>query len=289
MPEVTASLQTMLAEGADRLRCAHIDEPRRQTLRIWAELTGSKLGESQLRPESGVDSSTAARFHHAIERRAGGEPLCHVTGWAGFRHLSLRSDARALIPRPETESLVELLLQRVRSGIIADVGTGSGCIALSLATEGAFNRIVAVDCSSEALALARINAELVTGGCAIELVRADLCAPLRPGSFDALISNPPYLTVSEHAALDRSVRDWEPALALASGADGMEATARLLVEGRAALRPGGWLALEVDCSRAPVAARLASELGWQDVRIHMDLFSRERYLLARRSEVGDLG
>jgi release factor glutamine methyltransferase len=231
-----------------------------------------------------VDLSTAARLQHAIERRAGGEPLCHVTGRAGFRYLSLRSDGRALIPRPETEGLVELLLQRVRSGVIADIGTGSGCIALSLAMEGAFNRILAVDCSGDALALARLNAEVVKGKCPIELVRADLCGPLRPGAFDALISNPPYLTVNEYASLDQSVRDWEPAVALESGADGMEATARLLDEGRVVLRPGGWLALEVDCSRALVAARRAAELGWQDLTVHMDLFGRERYLLARRSE-----
>ncbi len=284
MPEVAVPLQVILAEGANRLRRAGISEAQRQAHRIWAELSGSKPGEPQLWLEPQVDSSRAARFQQAIERRAGGEPLCHVTGWVGFRHLSLRSDARALIPRPETEGLVELLLQRVRSGFIADVGTGSGCIALSLATEGAFNQIVAVDRSSEALALARLNADLVTGGCAIELVRADLCAPLRSGVFDALISNPPYLTVGEYASLDGSVRDWEPALALESGADGMEATARLLDEGRVVLRPGGWLALEVDCSRALVAARRAAELGWQDLTVHMDLFGRERYLLARRSE-----
>jgi release factor glutamine methyltransferase len=284
MPDLALPLQTLLSDGAERLRRAGIPEPRRQALRIWAELSESQPGESLLRLDSLVGSSKAARFQHAIERRAGGEPLCHVTGWTGFRHLSLRSDARALIPRPETEGLVELLLQRVDSGVIADVGTGSGCIALSLATEGSFGHIVAVDRSSEALALARLNADLVGGGCRIELVRADLCAALRPGAFDALISNPPYLTVGEYAALDGSVRDWEPALALESGPDGMEATARLLDQGRDVLRPGGWLALEVDSSRAFAAARLAGELGWQDVTVHMDLFGRERYLLARRSE-----
>jgi release factor glutamine methyltransferase len=284
MPEVTLPLQTLLGEGADRLERAGVPEPRRQALRIWAELSESRPGESLLRLESLVGSSEAARFQHAVERRAGGEPLCHVIGWAGFRHLSLRSDGRALIPRPETEGLVELLLQRVSSGVIADVGTGSGCIALSLATEGSFGHIVAVDRSSEALALARLNAELVGGRCPIELVRADLCAALRPGAFDALISNPPYLTAGEYATLDGSVRDWEPAFALESGPDGMEATTRLLDQGRDPLRPGGWLALEVDSSRASVAARLAGELGWQDVTVHMDLFGRERYLLARRSE-----
>ena len=284
MPELAVPLQTILVEGGSRLRRAGIAEPRRQALRIWAELSGSRPGESPLQADASVDPSNATRFHRAIERRAAGEPLAHVTGWTGFRHLSLRSDARALIPRPETEGLVELLLQRVRSGVVADLGTGSGCIALSLATEGAFERIVAVDRSKEALALARLNAQLVRAEPGIELVRADLCAALRPEAFDALISNPPYLTVAEYAGLDRSVRDWEPALALVSGPGGLEATARLLDQGRAALRRGGWLALEVDCSRASVAARLAGELGWQNVTVHMDLFGRERYLLAQRSD-----
>jgi release factor glutamine methyltransferase len=154
---------------------------------------------------------------------------------------------------------------------------------LSLATEGSFGRIVAIDRSPEALALARLNREVVGAG-EVEFVLADLCAPLCRGMLDALISNPPYLTAAEYASLDRSVRDWEPELALMSGEDGLEATARLLDQGRAVLRPGGWLALEVDCSRAGMAAHRAHGLGWEEVSIHMDLFGRERYLLARRSE-----
>jgi release factor glutamine methyltransferase len=228
-----------------------------------------------------VDSVGVARYQHAIKRRASGEPLSHVTGWTGFRHLSLRSDGRALIPRPETEGLVELLLQRARRGRVVDVGTGSGCIALSLALEGGFTDVVGIDRSAEALALAAENRELVDAR--VELVQGDLCAPLRAGTFDALISNPPYLTADEYAGLDPSVRDWEPAIALESGEDGLEATVRLLDEGRGVLRAGGWLALEIDCARARSAAHLASALGWEDVGIHVDLFGRERYLLARRS------
>lgn len=284
MPDLAVSLETMLGTAALRLRGAGLPEPRRQALRIWAQLSSSNPGESLHRREATVDPQTAELFQQAIERRVAGEPLSHVTGWTGFRHLSLRSDARALIPRPETEGLVELLLQRVSSGVVADVGTGSGCIALSLAVEGVFDEIVAVDRSVEALELARLNAELVPGGSAINLVRADLCSALCPGAFDALISNPPYLTGGEYATLDGSVRNWEPALALVSGPDGLEVTTRLLDEGRSVLRPGGWLALEVDCSRATIAAQRAGELGWGDVTVHMDLFGRERYLLARRSE-----
>lgn len=282
MPELGVSLHPLLRESTERLRQAGIAEPRRETLRIWNELAGGPSGGS-FWDDFPVDAAAADRFHRAVERREAGEPLSHVTGRAGFRYLSLRSDSRALIPRPETEGLVDLLLQRVRSGIVADVGTGSGCIALSLAQEGAFTQIVATDWSKGALALARLNAELLGTEARVEFVQADLCEPLRPGAFDALVSNPPYLTAAEYASVSPSVRDWEPALALVSGEDGLAATGRLLDQARGALRPEGWLALEVDCSRAGTVAQRAHELGWLDVAIHKDLFGRERYLLARRS------
>ena len=281
MPEVALSLYRLLEVGAERLRVAGLPEARRQVLRLWRDLGGAS---PSLQREAAVEPEQAARFERAIARRVSGEPLPHVTGWAGFRHLSLKCDGRALIPRPETEGLVDLLLQRTRAGLVADIGTGTGCIALSLAREGNFSRIVATDHSRDALALARLNREVTVAGETVDFVRADLCAPLGQGMFDALISNPPYLTAAEYASLDGSVRDWEPAVALESGEDGLEATNRLLEEGRAVLKPGGWLALEVDCSRAGDAAHRACGLGWEDVAIHVDLFGRERYLLARRSE-----
>jgi release factor glutamine methyltransferase len=284
MPELAVPLRQIIDHSAERLRRAGIPEPRRHALRLWTEISGSSAADAVVRPESHVELEAAAKFHRAVERRASGEPLPHVTGWSGFRYLLLRSDARALIPRPETEGLVELLLQRVKTGSVVDVGTGGGCIALSLAREGAFSRIVAVDLAAEALELARLNRQLQGTGTKVELVRGDLCSALRAGAFDALISNPPYLTAREYGALDSSVRNWEPELALVSGADGLEATARLLEQGRTVLRPGGWLALEVDCSRAAQVLSRAVAMGWEDVTIHNDLFGRERYLLARRSE-----
>jgi len=195
--------------------------------------------------------------------------------------LTLHCDRRALIPRPETEGLVEQLLARVPAGRVADIGTGSGCIALSLALEGSYEQVVAVDLSKDALRLAGLNRALI--GARVELVQSNLCSSLRSAAFDALISNPPYLTVAEFVELDASVRDWEPPPALVSGGDGLEATFRLLEDGRRVLRPGGWLALEVDLNRAGVAAGRAAALGWEEVSVQVDLFGRERYLLARRS------
>jgi release factor glutamine methyltransferase len=281
MPESSAPLPPLIRRAIDRLRVGGVADSRREALRIWSDLTGDRWGTA-LRRSGATDSGALVRFQQAVERRARGEPLPYVTGTSGFRHLSLRSDRRALIPRPETEGLVELLLARVCTGAVADVGTGSGCLALSLALEGSFSYIVGVDRSRDAIALAQENAISLRPSTPVDLVLGDLCLPLRRAAFDALISNPPYLTVEEHAALDPSVREWEPALALVGGLDGLEVTTRLLEEGLGVLRNGGWLALEIDCSRAAQTATTAVRQGWQNVSIHEDLFGRERYLLAQK-------
>jgi release factor glutamine methyltransferase len=281
MPESSAPVPTVIRRAINRLRVGGVADSRREALRIWSDLTGDHWGTA-LRQDDATDGGTLVRFQQAVERRARGEPLPYVTGTTGFRHLSLRSDRRALIPRPETEGLVELLLERVRTGAVADVGTGSGCLALSLAVEGSFSYVVGVDRSRDAIALARENVTALNTSTPVALLQGDLCSPLRRTVFDALISNPPYLTVEEHAALDPSVRDWEPALALVGGLDGLEVTTRLLDEGREVLRAGGWLALEIDCSRAEQTATKAVRQGWQTVSIHEDLFGRERYLLAQK-------
>ncbi len=280
-PEITMTVRQLIGEGAARLAASGVGASRSEAVKIWA-------GASGRGPEAGVIDAdhhpgpAFEAFHDSVARRAGGEPLAHVIGRIGFRHLDLATDRRALIPRPETEGLVDLVLSVVRTGRIADLGTGTGCLALSLATEGSFTGIVATDISADALSLARHNRDRV--GAPIHLILGDLFAPLRRGWLDALVSNPPYLTADEYAALDASVRAWEPQEALEGGADGLGPTTRILDEGRAVLRAGGWVALEIDCNRAAECAGRARTLGWTDVAIHADLFGRERYLLARRSD-----
>ena len=279
--DVAPSRRALLAEATAALSAAGVSQPRREALRLWSGLRGSAPAEVLLDGEAAAEPADAAALRVAVRRRAAGEPLAHAAGRIGFRNLLLRSDRRALIPRPETEGLVDLLLPRIRTGRAADIGTGSGCLALSLVSEGSFIQVSAVDMSADALALAEENRAALRAR--VDLVRGDLCGPLRPGSLDAVVSNPPYLTEREYAALDPSVKRWEPAAALVSGPDGLHATSRLLHDARGVLRTGGWLALEVDCTRAAAVAAQAGALGWMDVAIHADLFGRERYLLARRS------
>ncbi len=277
MPDV-ASLEVLLTEGGATLRNAGIPEPRREARRIWADLhdrSGPGL-------DGGVGGELGLCYRELVRRRAAGEPLPYVTGLAGFRRLTLVVDRRVLIPRPETEGLVELMLTRVRGGQVVDVGTGSGCIALALADEGAYGQVVATDRSAAALSVATGN--VARFGRNVTLVRTDLVQGFAAGSFDAVVSNPPYLTQAEYRDLDPSVRDWEPPEALVGGADGVALVRGLLEGAGRVLRPGGTLALEIDSSRAEACRVLAVGAGWDEVSVHDDLFGRARYLAARRSD-----
>jgi release factor glutamine methyltransferase len=271
----------VLQRAAHRLQQAGVDDPRREARRIWQDLMEGRP-VAPVDRDAPVGSADVALMDRAIARRARGEPLAHVTGLVGFRRLTLKSDRRALIPRPESEGLVDLVLTRQPSGRVIDVGTGSGCIALALADEGRYLAVTAIDQSAEALELAGENSALT--GHRISLVRGDLLTAVGVDSADIVVSNPPYLTDREYAILDRSVRDWEPGAALASGPDGLAASRRLIEMARAVVRPGGWLALEVDAARAGEVAGLASAAGWMDTVVHMDLFGRARFVVARRNE-----
>ena len=268
----------LLDQVTATLERANIEAPRRTARRLWTDLAGDPMALLH-GTEREVDEEFAQQVTAAAERLAAGEPLAYVTGWTGFRHLRLMTDRRALIPRPETELLVELAIARVHGGVAADIGTGTGAIALSLKSEGACETVWGVDLWAPALALAESNGARL--GIEVRWALGDLVAPI-DGQVDLLVSNPPYLTEAEYDALDASVRDYEPRLALPSGADGLTATRRLLDEGRAVVREGGWIALEVDCRRAAATAALAEGFGWREVLVRDDLFGRERYVLARR-------
>jgi len=192
-----------------------------------------------------------AHARAAAARRARGAPFAYAVGRAPFRHLTLAVDERVLIPRPETEQLVEEVLRRTGGGrgVAADVGTGSGAIALALAAEGGFERIVATDVSQDAL---------------------------------DLVSNPPYIAYDEARDLPASVRDWEPAQALFAGDEGMAVIAGLVAGAMDVLVPGGLLALEVDSRRADRAAALARAAGFTDAEVVQDLAGRDRFVLATR-------
>lgn len=277
------TVSSLIGEAAGRLRAAGVVKPKREAHRLWAWMSSRSLGEAWLAADGAPGAGQVEAYQAVVDRRVAGEPLAYVLGTVGFRRLELHADRRALIPRPETEGVVELALALQATGEALDLGTGSGCIALALAQEGGFASVTGVDVSPGALALARENAART--GLAVRWVESDLDAGLGEERFDLVVSNPPYLTEAEYEGLEPSVRAWEPALALAAGPDGLAVTRRVVAAARRRLRPGGALVVELDCTRSEASAVLAREAGFLDVRVSDDLFGRARYLVARQGNV----
>src|SRR5262249_43396862 len=230
---------------------------------VWAAVLGISTGEAWLRRAEPKSPELLAHFENAMAQLQRGVPFAYVVGSIGFRTLELKIDPRALIPRPETEGLVELVLSRCKNGLVADIGTGSGCIALSLAVEGCFEKIVAVEQSPDAAALARENVQRIAPPLRtpVEIRVGNLLEPLLDTGerFRAIVSNPPYVTSAEYAELDASVRDFEPRDALVSGVTGLNATRALFVGAAGLLEPGGFLAVEIDDRRAEAVRALGHE------------------------------
>ena len=284
----TGTIGDLVAELAERLAEGAIPEARDEARDLVAALLDVPRFWPSMHRDAPADTSLRESALAAAAVRARGAPFAYAAGRAAFRHLTLDVDERVLIPRQETEHLVDLVLQADAAsrggGVAIDIGTGSGAIALSLATEGRFDRIIATDVSSDALVVARRNVELVSGALRtqVELRHGSLLAPVRNERARLVVSNPPYIALGEAATLPASVRDWEPCLALFGGADGMSTVAALVHGAPAVLEPGGLLAMEVDARRASLAAELAACDGrYEDVRIHLDLAGRERFLFAR--------
>jgi len=260
---------------------ARLAEAGVESARLEAELLLAKACDDCARAllyaelDRELNDEQLAAFEADLARREQREPLAYVLGEWGFRRLTLRTDRRALIPRPETEIVVERALDHIR-GIeeprVLDVGTGTGAIALAIADEAPTARITAVDLSPDALALARENLELTGVNGRVRLVEHDLTSGLGDGEFDLVVSNPPYVEPEELPILQPEVRDWEPHVALvASGAT--ESVARAATE---ALRPGGWLVLETAAGAGERIRSLLDDLGYERVTITPDLAGKDR-------------
>jgi release factor glutamine methyltransferase len=280
-PASIATVGAALDRAAELLGAEGVAYPQREAAWFWELAAGLPAGQAWLAREARAAVDMLRRFDAMVSRRLTGMPFAYAAGQMAFRRLTLIIDDRALIPRPETEGLVELVLgwaEEQPGGWVADIGTGSGCIALSLALEGQFDRVVATEPSPSAAALARANA--ARSGLPVEVREGDLFEPLGNGRrYRAIVSNPPYLTDAEWTALDHAVRAFEPRLTLSSGADGLDATRALIAGAAERLEPGGLVALEIDERRGALVRDLAHAAGWDRVRIVPDLFGRPRYAL----------
>jgi len=258
--------------------------------RLEAEvLLAHALGctRAQLLLRGAVDQGESAAFEALVCRRVeSGVPVAYLTGRRGFRDLELAVDERVLVPRPETETVVDVIEEllasgQVPAGPLVDRGTGSGNIALSVCSH---RPVLASDISSSALEVAAANLRAAPAGAGVTLVLADGLSFLRPGSVAAVLANPPYIEPEQLDGLPEDVRSHEPLAALVPGEGSAQAMyARLLDESRAALVPGGWLITEVGAGQAALVAGLASVngFGWVDVRD--DLAGIARVVAARRT------
>ena len=267
---------------AERMRGAGITEADAEARDLVAAIAGENRFWPRLHAVDVVPPDWADRACDAAKKRASGMPFAYAVGRAAFRHLTLFVNESVLIPRQETELLVDLVLQRAtRRGVVADVGTGSGAIALALASEGGFERVIATDISGDEIAVAGHNARSLNA--TVEFRAGDLLAPLAGEQLDAIVSNPPYIAFDEARDLPASVRDWEPSYALFSANHGLEATRRIVDGAPALLCSGGLLALEVDVRRALQAAELVASRGaFRGVEVCQDLTGRDRFVLAMR-------
>lgn len=239
-----------------------------------------------------LDADQAARLEAWIARRLAGEPVQYITGLAAFRDLDLAVDRRVLVPRPETELLVDAVLEhlaahgpRSRPPRVLDLGTGSGCIALSVAHESPGAQVTATDRSEDALAVACANAHRLGLQDRVSFVQGEWFAAVEPDErFDVVVSNPPYIAHQEAAELPADVRDWEPHSALFAADDGLADVRVLLDDAPRHLVAGGLLAMELAEQRAAqVASWLEGAHDWQSVELRDDLAGRPRLLLARRA------
>lgn len=261
---------------------------RTELRRIVEQVTGADGPGATLATDSEAPERLAARFEGMVERRLAGEPLQYVLGSWGFRRLDLLVDRRVLIPRPETEWVVEQalsLLPPAGDVVVVDLGTGSGAIALSIAQERwPRAQVVATELSPDALDVARANlAGLGRRGTAVELHLGswwDAVPPGLRGGIDLVVSNPPYVGAGEE--LPPEVADWEPRAALVPGEAGTEALELILAGAASWLRPGGWIVCEIGESQGEAAAALARAAGLVDVEVRPDLTSRDRMVVARR-------
>jgi release factor glutamine methyltransferase len=280
-------LKQALASAIDRLEAADVGSPRMNAEVLLMFVLGVNRAYLYAHPERELSVEDGARYDEVLAQRATGLPAQYITGHQEFWGLDFVVSPAVLIPRPETEHLVETVLELARGTErpkLVDIGTGSGCVALALAHELKDVEAYAVDVSAEALALARANAaRLGLDGRVLFLQSNVLEALAGVHDFDFVVSNPPYVGFGEADKVQKSVRDFEPRVAVFAGEQGLDVIRRLIEQAHRALKPGGWLALEIGYSMRDAVVNLLSPTMWEDVRVVPDLQGIPRVVAARKA------
>lgn len=272
-----ASVRDALAAATDALSAASVESPRFDAEVMLAEATGSDRAALAAWPDASLDPAVARRFGEMVRRRLRREPVAYIVGRKGFRRLELAVDRRALIPRPETELLVDIAVE-VEPRTALDVGTGSGAVALAVADELPECEVTGTDTSPAALELARENSERLGINGRVTFERGTVPEGRQ---FDLVLANLPYVREDEWDRLAPEITRYEPREALVAGADGVEAIAATVPAVLAAMRPGAALALEVGANQAGAVAELLVDLGLRQVEGRQDLAGAPRVVLGR--------
>ncbi|MBK9578332.1 MAG: peptide chain release factor N(5)-glutamine methyltransferase [Fibrobacteres bacterium] len=282
MSEATPTLGEIQKRSEEFLARKGVENPRGNARRLLAKGLGLTPMQVVLQFDRPLLEPEIAALRALVMRRAQGEPLQHIEGSVAFRHLEIFSDARALVPRPETEILVDLVLERLKpvaKARVHEVGVGTGCIALSLRHERADLVVTGSDISPQALELAGENAKRL--GIWLPLTQTDLLEGIAPASLDAVVSNPPYIARADLAGLSIEVKA-DPVLALDGGPDGLDLIRRLVEQAQVVLVPGGWLLVEHGFDQGERTRNLCRE-GWAEVGTVQDLSGIDRFLVARKT------
>jgi release factor glutamine methyltransferase len=283
---VTASASNArqaLDAAVDAMRAVQIEDPRLDAEVLLAEASGIDRTSLVADPAAEVSPAAARLFGEMVRRRLRREPVAYIVGHKGFRHLDLQVDRRVLIPRPETELLVEIALERSPASVL-DLGTGSGAIALALADELPSCEVTASDTSARALEVARANGERLGLGPRVHFVEASIPAGEQ---FDLVLANLPYVAERDWSGLQREVTEWEPREALLAGPDGLDAYRALFEKRGRRLSPTGLqvaiaVALEVGEGQAQAVASMVREAGFGSVETRCDLAGIERVVIGAR-------
>lgn len=277
----------LLERAVQRLATAGIESPRRNAEWLFCDVLSTNRAALYANRYEPVDEERAARFERVLRRRLSREPLQYILGFTEFYGLRLIVTPDVLIPRPETEVVVDSALERVAERTaprMLDAGTGSGCIALAMKTARPDAAVYGCDVSRAALEVAQGNAR--ENGVSVELFLADVLEDRfvsdAPGGLDLIVSNPPYVTGREIASLPPDVRDFEPHLALFAHDDPVVFYRHLARHGRELLQSGGWIVLEIHADFGEEVAGILTGSGYADVEIKQDLAGRDRVVLARR-------
>jgi release factor glutamine methyltransferase len=268
-----------LTASTDALRAAGVEDPRLDAELLLAEATGWDRATIVASPGAEIVPAAGRRFAEMVRRRLRREPVAYIVGSKGFRHIELAVDPRVLIPRPETELLVELALE-LEPRRVLDLGTGSGAIALAVAAELPGCEVLAADISTAALEVARSNADRLGLGDRVELVEAEATPTF--GEFDLVLANLPYVSEADWGGLAPEVTEWEPREALLAGPDGLDAL-RNAIPVAAGLAPV--VALEVGAGQAPEVDELMADAGFDAIETRVDLAGIPRLVVGRREIV----